>query len=300
MRDEELSGLCCCEYYNNQGEKSHLLALCCDCQALDSAVDSLVSGSDVKSDTVREILDVVEERMRIPWRGGAVKMPLSSILPVILIPSLLWMASLHFTLAGLVFLFILPSLFLIAVRVIVKHKPKTKFFYNWSCVTVLYLFFIYEVKCVGTFWDLPKLISWWENLALVLGMGGSLASYLKLKWDFGDSKETEGKICRICEIHVKGKDHHCVWLDMCVSTSNINLFMVFLTLTILTSGHLSMMLTSYACPGTLLGPILLPSMCWPEKQTDCLLLVSGVYSGSISAILSLLLIGQACRKLKNI
>ena len=64
MRDEELSGLCCCEYYNNQGEKSHLLALCCDCQALDSAVDSLVSGSDVKSDTVREILEVVEERMR--------------------------------------------------------------------------------------------------------------------------------------------------------------------------------------------------------------------------------------------
>ena len=80
MRDEELSGLCCCEYYNNQGEKSHLLALCCDCQALDSAVDSLVSGSDVKSDTVREILDVVEERMRIPWRGGAVRQALRHLL----------------------------------------------------------------------------------------------------------------------------------------------------------------------------------------------------------------------------
>ena len=50
---EDVSGLCCCEYHTCQGERAHLLQLCCDCEALDSAVDSLVSGRGVKSDTVR-------------------------------------------------------------------------------------------------------------------------------------------------------------------------------------------------------------------------------------------------------
>ena len=56
-------------------------------------------------------------------------------------------------------------------------------------------------------------------------------------------------IMQVCEVHVKGKDHHCVWLDMCISSSNINLFMMFLAVTIVTSAHLCLMLTSYACPG---------------------------------------------------
>ena len=68
-----MSGLCCCEYVNSEGERSHLLALCCDCQALDSAVDSLVSGGSVDRERVRSIIDTVEERLRIPWPGGAVK-----------------------------------------------------------------------------------------------------------------------------------------------------------------------------------------------------------------------------------
>jgi palmitoyltransferase len=32
-------GLCCCEYENIEGEKSHILACCCDCHSLDQIVD---------------------------------------------------------------------------------------------------------------------------------------------------------------------------------------------------------------------------------------------------------------------
>ena len=56
-RDDE--ALCCCEYYTYQGERAHLLGLCCDCEALDSAVDGLVKGGGLRSDKVREILDNV-------------------------------------------------------------------------------------------------------------------------------------------------------------------------------------------------------------------------------------------------
>ena len=34
--------LCCCEYENEEGERSHILACCCDCQALDETCDRLV------------------------------------------------------------------------------------------------------------------------------------------------------------------------------------------------------------------------------------------------------------------
>ena len=92
----EADPLCCCEYLTREGERSHLLGLCCDCEALDSAVDSLVSGGEVKSHLVPQILDLAEERLRIPWRGGAVKVPLGQISAVLIVPGLLWLASLHY------------------------------------------------------------------------------------------------------------------------------------------------------------------------------------------------------------
>ena len=74
--DVSESGLCCCEYVNSQGERSHLLALCCDCEALDSAVDTLVKGGHPSSDKIREVLDVMEERLR---KSGSQGQPVSVI-----------------------------------------------------------------------------------------------------------------------------------------------------------------------------------------------------------------------------
>ena len=300
----EEDGLCCCEYLTYQGERAHLLGLCCDCEALDTMVDSLVKGGGVRGDKVREVLDTAEERLRLPWPGGAVRIPLSSTLPVILVPSLLWTASLHFVLAGVVFIVILPLLFLVTVRVIVKHKPKTKFFINWAAVTAVYLFYIYEVKAVGLFWDLPKLISWWENLVLVLGIAGTVWTSWRLKRDFLafcdlGSVTSGGKMCRVCEVPVPGKDHHCVWLDLCIHKENIRMFLTFLVFSLLTTGQLALLLTSTACPGELLGPLLLPAPCWPDRDNDKLLLVSGLYSGLISTLLTILLSGQLCRQFRN-
>ncbi|KAG8450067.1 hypothetical protein GDO86_002620 [Hymenochirus boettgeri] len=40
--------LCCCEYINHKGERSHLVACLCDCQDVDDACDSyiFISSSD--------------------------------------------------------------------------------------------------------------------------------------------------------------------------------------------------------------------------------------------------------------
>lgn len=37
--EEGEEGLCCCEYVNSRGERSHVAACCCDCEDLDDAFD---------------------------------------------------------------------------------------------------------------------------------------------------------------------------------------------------------------------------------------------------------------------
>jgi len=292
---QDPSPLCCCEYYTNEGDRSHLLGLCCDCEALDLAVDRVVSGREVKSEMIREIIDVVEERLRLPWRGGAVRIPLGKVLPIIMLPSLLWVATLHPLMLVIVFLLMLPMLFLTVVRTVIKHRPKTQFFLFWSYTSAAYLFYVYQVKCVGLFWGLPKVISWWENLFMVTGSTLSLVLYVRMKSESRRRRNSDGRMCRICEQMVVEKDHHCVWLNMCVSSSNRKMFIMFLTTTSLTAAHLALMLSSAACPGPLLGPVLLPQPCWPYKDNDQLLLVAGLYSGMVVCLLIILILGQLAR-----
>ena len=123
--DNDANPLCCCEYHNRDGERSHLLALCCDCEALDQAVDRMVSGREVKSGMVGEIIDVIEERMRFPWRHGAVKFPVGKVAPMIMLPTMLWLATLYPYLVVFTLLLLMPAVFLIAVRMVIKHRPQT-------------------------------------------------------------------------------------------------------------------------------------------------------------------------------
>ena len=91
---------------------------------------------------------------------------------------------------------------------------------------------------------------------------------------------------------VVAKDHHCVWLGVCVSAANHRTFLWLLLLLLLSSLHLCLLLSSSACPGHLLGPLLLPKVrrghkrrrrrvtfqvCWPYTANSRLLLVGGLY-----------------------
>jgi len=124
-------GLCCCEYLNADGERSHILALCCDCEAVDKAADRLFAGQGLSDSSVGEIITVIEDRLRLPFKGGALKLPLGKVLPVLLLPSLIYISSLH----PLLLLFsslLLPLLFFIALRLLFKHRPQSQFFLFWS------------------------------------------------------------------------------------------------------------------------------------------------------------------------
>ena len=57
--------LCCCEYINSKGERSHLLALFCDCAEVDDMVDRLVKGLPVPNSRNEEIMAAIEDRYRV-------------------------------------------------------------------------------------------------------------------------------------------------------------------------------------------------------------------------------------------
>ena len=54
--------LCCCEYVNSHGQRSHLMALFCDCAELDDAFDRLFKGASIPSTRSNEIMNTIEDR----------------------------------------------------------------------------------------------------------------------------------------------------------------------------------------------------------------------------------------------
>ena len=79
--------------------RSHILALCCDCEAVDKAADRLFAGQGLsvglskwapqtilswwyeisfQDSSVGEIITVIEDRLRLPFKGGALKLPLGA------------------------------------------------------------------------------------------------------------------------------------------------------------------------------------------------------------------------------
>jgi len=289
--DMDNDPFCCCEYTNSSGERSHLLALCCDCAELDMAVDNLVSGKNVGNHRVNEILAVIEDRMRVPWKGGAKKLPLDLLLPATLFPCILWTMALSPHLL-VVLLMVLPALAFLCTRWVLRVRPRTLVFLYWSYSTAAYLFYLYEVKAVGLLWDLPKLVSPWENLMLIALLTASVIFYRMLVHKAHQAPQGEfskSKHCRQCDKSVVERDHHCVWVNCCISTSNHTSFRWFLFFASLSAAHYSLILTSYACPGIPLGPVVFPSVCWPQPYDMRLLLVAGVYSGLLSVMLCVLL-----------
>ena len=69
------------------------------------------------------------------------------------------------------------------------------------------------------------------------------------------------RFCKICLTNIIGKDHHCVWLDVCISEDNFPYFLSFLAcifMSLVLSGLI--FLTSICLPLREIGPVLIPDL----------------------------------------
>ena len=132
----------------------------------------------------------------------------------------------------------------------------------------------------------------WENLCLILFICGALyaiftvkerASYVSSSLAYAKSEDKwqnknmsdrnfvmstpkqshhnqtyfqHSRYCRICQHNVPGKDHHCVWIDACISRVNIYPFIAFLVCIFLTLVHAGLLFLTSVCDQTILSSLL--------------------------------------------
>ncbi|KAJ8964572.1 hypothetical protein NQ314_004876 [Rhamnusium bicolor] len=91
--NDESGPLCCCEYYDVNHERNHILACCCNCVDLDEAFESLITSRPMSQQHKSGIMTTIQDRLRIPWRGGAKQVAFDAALPIFIIPTMLLLAS---------------------------------------------------------------------------------------------------------------------------------------------------------------------------------------------------------------
>lgn len=96
-----------------------------------------------RAESLAKVAEVFKDRVRVPWLwGGARKVDLSIIPPLILLPALLHLAALHFLL-GLVVLLALPGLVLWYYYFTHYKKGQTLFFLSLALFSLGYMYYLF-------------------------------------------------------------------------------------------------------------------------------------------------------------
>ncbi|XP_014831109.1 PREDICTED: palmitoyltransferase ZDHHC23 [Poecilia mexicana] len=172
--------LCCCEYVNRHGERSHVAACCCDCEDLDDACDRFLKREPQKPESLSHVAAVVSDRIRVPWFwGGARKLDLSIVPPLVLLPALLHLAAFHFLL-GVLVLTALPGLVLWYYFFTHRKKGRTLFFLSLALFSLGYMYYLF-VSEVFPRGDVGE----GELAAVSIGVGLTLLTLIYTKRDPG-------------------------------------------------------------------------------------------------------------------
>ncbi|XP_063161745.1 palmitoyltransferase ZDHHC23 isoform X2 [Candoia aspera] len=139
--------LCCCEYLDRKGQRSHLAACVCECEDLDECCERWMTCKSLPPGILERIADTFMDRFRFPWIRGAVKIDTSLLPPVILLPFFLHVAALHFLLA-LVILLTLPILVLWYYYLTHRKKGQTLFFLSLGLFSLGYMYYVFLQEVV--------------------------------------------------------------------------------------------------------------------------------------------------------
>ncbi|XP_075053510.1 palmitoyltransferase ZDHHC23 [Mixophyes fleayi] len=172
-------GLCCCEYINQNGEKSHLAACLCDCEDLDEACDGWITCKSLQPEVLARVIETASDRCRVPWIRGARKLDVSILLPLFLLPVSLYLAA-HHVFLTVVTLSSLPLLVIWYYRLTHRRKGKTLLFLSLALFSLGYMYynFVHEVFLKGH-------IGWGHLLTITWGLLMTLLFLVKAKRDPG-------------------------------------------------------------------------------------------------------------------
>lgn len=280
--------LCCCEYINLQQERTHILLCCCNCSEFDQCCENLLCCHGISRRQVSRLIFMFRDQLRYPWGGGARRMTADTLLPILLIPSMLFFAAQGVWYSFGVFLG-LPLALGYLHNYLIKYKPDSKFFVSWAIITVLLASYMFYTMGPIFLFD-PA-----ENYAAILLLLASFCCFLRTRFlaklgvvksysilptsstesivnlsdDSVNSLTTSFNIteticpacckqipprayhCNICDVCVFKRDLHCVWLDCCIGGKNHRIYVVGLILL-------------FFC-AALVSDVMLVTMCLPVR-----------------------------------
>ncbi|XP_053561813.1 palmitoyltransferase ZDHHC23 [Bombina bombina] len=177
--DESEESLCCCEYINQNGERSHIVGCLCDCEDVDQACDRWITCKAIQPEVFARAIETLSDRLRVPWIRGAKKVDVSVIPPLILLPISLHIAALHALLA-VVILTSLPVLVVWYYQLTHRRKGKTLLFLSLALFSLGYMYYVFVQEV------LPRgHIGWGHFIAISCGLLMTLLFLAKAKQNPG-------------------------------------------------------------------------------------------------------------------
>lgn len=179
----------------------------------------------------------IQDRFRIPWRGGARRISLDSAVPLLIFPATLYFAAQGFW--PTILLFPLVTFFLYCIhRTVSKYRISTKFFYVWTLTSALLVFIIFQFLAV------PMLdINGYENIIITITMLSTatcfyytkkhaIKSHLKQDLEMTNINEMDENIvlinnaddiqCNTCKKNIPPRTYHCFVCKTCVIQQHLH------------------------------------------------------------------------------
>ena len=225
------SPLCCCEYFDRHGNRNHVLGLLCACDDLDGAADSLLRGSAPGRDQIDQILAEIDDRLRVPFPGGAWHVGVSGSVPWFLLPFMLIIGGLSLRCLVIVGALMIPSLLWWHRRAL-KMRKRTSFLYAWMLASLSFESLLYYFALAR------QRPSWHDTSTMAFGIPLLSTIIFLLLVKRADPSSCAGVAdaesatarsvrCAVSGIKVPRYDHYCAWVDEPVGSSNHRAYILF-------------------------------------------------------------------------
>ena len=226
---DDTSPLCCCEFFNRRGERTHVLQMCCACEEFDEACDLWVRGSRVGRDRLDEILEEFDDRMRVPLPGGAWHVGLPAVVPWLVLPLHVLLGSLGVRCFCLSALVMLPSLLWWHVRTL-RLRRRTRLLPSWLLASIAFELLVYWRKGVPHAQPAAATAVFAALVAAALGclwLVHAIDPSSTRRVADAAGAEARAARCAVCGVQVPRYDHYCAWTDAPIGAANHRAYLGF-------------------------------------------------------------------------
>ena len=230
--------LCCCEYRDRHGHRATILGFFCACDELDQAADRLLTGRGVSGEAFDELISEIDDRLRVPWFGGAWHIGVPGALPWMLLPWLLLIGGISARFLLLCLALTLPSLLWWHRRTL-KLRRRTGLLYSWMLASLAYETCLYAIalrfewlaqsSAATAAFATPLMLA----LLLLIIIRRVDPTCVEAIAD-ADAATSRTHRCAVCGVRVPRYDHYCAWVDAPIGAANHRAYIAFVAAMIAT------------------------------------------------------------------